>query len=122
LIFITSGTSALSFTERLDTAALQKINASPAPGWPKPKEINPIDAYRSSKVGLNMMMREWHRILLNDSVKVWAVSPGFLTTGLGGLGIEQMKKVSKSISHYGRYANQWGFSWEHAILQRVVIL
>jgi NAD(P)-dependent dehydrogenase (short-subunit alcohol dehydrogenase family) len=105
LIFITSGTSGLSFTERFDTAALQSINGSPPSGWPKPKEINPIDAYRSSKVGLNMMMREWHRTLLNDGVKVWAVSPGFLSTGLGGLGIEQMKKVSKDISLNGRYPN-----------------
>lgn len=30
------------------------------------------------------MMREWHRILLNDGVKVWCISPGFLATGLGG--------------------------------------
>jgi NAD(P)-dependent dehydrogenase (short-subunit alcohol dehydrogenase family) len=107
LIFITSGASGLSFTERVDTAALQRINGSPSPGWPKPEEINPIDAYRSSKVGLNMMMRQWHRILLNDGVKVWAVSPGFLTTGLGGLGIEQLKKVSKDISLSGRYPNRW---------------
>src|SRR6195952_3790627 len=31
LIFITSGTSGLSFTERFDTAALQSINGSPPP-------------------------------------------------------------------------------------------
>ncbi|KAE8440523.1 hypothetical protein EG329_007269 [Mollisiaceae sp. DMI_Dod_QoI] len=93
LIFITSGTSTLTLTESFAHPSLQRINASPAPGWPKPKEINPIDAYRSSKTGLNMMMRQWHRILLNDGVKVWAVSPGFLATGLGGVGIEQLKKM-----------------------------
>lgn len=107
LIFITSGTSGLSMTERLDNVALQNINGSPPLGWPKQKEINPINAYRSSKAGLNMMMRQWHRILLNDGVKVWAVSPGFLTTGLGGLGIEKLKKVSKDISLNDRYPNQW---------------
>ena len=95
LIFITSGTSTLTMTESFSHPALQRINASPAAGWPKPKEINPIDSYRSSKTGLNMMMRQWYRILLNDGVKVWAVSPGFLATGLGGIGIEQLKKVSK---------------------------
>lgn len=29
-------------------------------------------------------MREWHRILKEDGVKVWCVSPGYLATGLGG--------------------------------------
>ncbi|KFY02217.1 hypothetical protein O988_02310 [Pseudogymnoascus sp. VKM F-3808] len=93
LLFITSGTSTLAFTERFDHPALQRINASPAPGWPKPKEINPIESYRSAKTGLNMMMRQWHRILLNDGVKVWAISPGFLATNLGDVGIEQLKKL-----------------------------
>ncbi|TVY80949.1 Short-chain dehydrogenase/reductase tropE, partial [Lachnellula suecica] len=93
LIFITSGTSALTYTDRFDHPALQRINASPAPGWPKPKENNPIESYRSAKTGLNMMMRQWHRILLNDGVKVWAISPGFLATGLGNVGIEQLKKM-----------------------------
>ncbi|TVY51091.1 Short-chain dehydrogenase/reductase tropE [Lachnellula cervina] len=93
LLFITSGTSALGFTERFDHPALQRINASPKPGWPKPEEINPIESYRSAKTGLNMMMRQWHRILLNDGVKVWAISPGFLATGLGNIGIEQMRKM-----------------------------
>ena len=33
---------------------------------------------------MNMMMREWTRVLREDGVKVWAVSPGYLATGLGG--------------------------------------
>ena len=33
---------------------------------------------------MNMMMREWTRLLKEDGVKVWAVSPGLLATGLGG--------------------------------------
>ena len=41
-----------------------------------------------------MLMREWTRLLRNDGVKVWAVSPGFLATGLAGVGVEQLKKVS----------------------------
>jgi NAD(P)-dependent dehydrogenase (short-subunit alcohol dehydrogenase family) len=87
LIFITSGTSALAFTERFDHPARQRINASLPPGWPKPKEINPIESYRSAKTGLNMIMRQWHRILLNDGVKVWAISPGFLATKLADVGL-----------------------------------
>lgn len=97
LLFITSGTSTLTMTESISHPALARINASPAAGWPKPAEINPIESYRSSKTGLNMMMRQWHRILLNDKVKVWSVSPGFLATGLNGIGVEQLKKVSKGI-------------------------
>lgn len=89
LIFITSGTSALAFTERFDHQALQRINASPAPGWPKPKEINPIESYRSAKTGLNMMMRQWHRILLNDGVKVWAISRDFSQLTWGTLGLNR---------------------------------
>lgn len=33
---------------------------------------------------MNMMMREWYRVLKEDGVKVWCVSPGMLATGLGG--------------------------------------
>lgn len=102
LLFITSGTSTLTMTEKFDHPVLQRINASPAPGWPKAKEVNPIASYRSTKTGLNMMMRQWHRILLNDGVKVWAVSPGFLATGLGGVGVERLKKVG-NIEFWGVY-------------------
>lgn len=28
--------------------------------------------------------REWHRMLRNDGVKVFGISPGYLATGLGG--------------------------------------
>ena len=33
---------------------------------------------------MNMMMREWARVLREDGVKVWCISPGYLATGLGG--------------------------------------
>ncbi|KAK7424442.1 hypothetical protein QQX98_000407 [Neonectria punicea] len=36
------------------------------------------------KTGMNMLMREWHRTLLEDGVKTWCISPGYLATGLGG--------------------------------------
>ena len=78
LIFITSGTSTLAESEN----ASIKLNQSPTKGWPK--QAYGITAYRSSKTGMNMMMREWTRILREDGVKVWCISPGFLATGLGG--------------------------------------
>ena len=93
LIFITSGTSALSETERFDIPAMARINESPPAGWPKERQLNPITCYRSSKTGLNMLMREWYKILKNDGVKLWCISPGFLATGLSGVGGEQLKKV-----------------------------
>lgn len=94
LLFVTSGTASLRETDNFENPALARINASPAAGWPKDEQLNPITSYRSAKTGLNMAMCEWHRILKNDGVKVWAISPGFLATGLGGIGVEQLKKVS----------------------------
>ena len=94
LIFIASGTSTLTETESTATPALQRINTSPPAGWPKETVGMVTTSYRSSKTGLNMLMREWRRILLNDGVKVWAVSPGFLATGLAGVGAEKLKQVS----------------------------
>ncbi|KAL4864048.1 hypothetical protein BDV12DRAFT_189219 [Aspergillus spectabilis] len=79
LLFITSGTSTLAGTDNLALS----VNRHPTPGWPKPSFIG-VPAYRSAKTGLNMLMREWHRILKEDGVKVFAISPGFLATGLGG--------------------------------------
>jgi NAD(P)-dependent dehydrogenase (short-subunit alcohol dehydrogenase family) len=86
LMFITSGTSALAETG--DSSFF--VNAIPVKGWPKQGIAFP--AYRSSKTGMNMMMREWARLLTEDGVKVWCISPGFLATGLGS-GQEQNKKM-----------------------------
>ncbi|KAI0867664.1 hypothetical protein GGS24DRAFT_484908 [Hypoxylon argillaceum] len=93
LIFIASGTSTLTETESFATPTLARINTPPAAGWPKQIVGLNTTSYRSSKTGLNMLMREWRRTLLNDGVKVWAVSPGFLATGLGGDGAEKLKKM-----------------------------
>lgn len=94
LLFMTSGTSALSETEKSEPEAFARINASPAAGWPKDEGVNPVIMYRSVKTGLNMLMTQWWRRLRADGVKVWAVSPGFLATGLAGIGAERLKQVS----------------------------
>lgn len=83
LIFITSGTATLGESDNLAI----KVNHSPAKGWPKASGgLGPlgVPAYRASKTGMNMMMREWVRLLKEDGVKSWCVSPGLLATGLGG--------------------------------------
>lgn len=94
LLFLTSGTSTLTETQRFDNEIFARINQSPPAGWPKDNLVNPIVSYRSSKTGLNMLMTQWARILKEDGVKVWAISPGFLATGLGDVGAEKLKQVS----------------------------
>ncbi|KAL4737044.1 hypothetical protein BDV11DRAFT_192578 [Aspergillus similis] len=87
LLFVTSGASMLNPSEGF----ARPMDRSPPAGWPKSKaEIN-VASYRSAKTGLNMMMREWERTLKNDGVKVFAISPGFLATGLGGVGAEELR-------------------------------
>jgi NAD(P)-dependent dehydrogenase (short-subunit alcohol dehydrogenase family) len=78
LLFITSGASQL--TTELELAG---GSDSPEKGWPKPSLGTP--AYRAAKTGLNMMMLQWHQLLAGDGIKVWAISPGMLTTDLGGV-------------------------------------
>ena len=55
LLFITSGTSTLKGTENPELP----INKVPLAGWPKKSltALSYIPAYRSSKCGMNMMMR-----------------------------------------------------------------
>lgn len=104
LLFVTSGTASLTETAILDNPMLERLNAAPAAGWPKDPKILRFSAYRSCKTGMNMMMREWCRVLRNDRVKVWAVSPGFLATGLGGVGPEVLKKMgAKDPSEGGKF-------------------
>lgn len=86
LLFVTSGTFTLAETETQELW----VNKIPAKGWPKQAIAFP--AYRSSKTGMNMMMREWARVLTEDGVKVWCISPGFLATGLGA-GQDANKKM-----------------------------
>lgn len=98
LMFVTSGTSSLwetepeNWTDKMRAISL-RINSVPSKGWPKEKEAMAITSYRSTKAGLNMLMREWVRTLKNDGVKVWAISPGFLATGIGGIGKETLLKM-----------------------------
>ncbi|KAH8172036.1 short chain dehydrogenase domain-containing protein [Sarocladium implicatum] len=92
LLFMTSGTASLGNTERLDNPTSKRLNGSPEKGWPKKGDSSYI-SYRAAKTALNMVMRHWHRVLLNDGVKVWAVSPGFLATNLLGTGAEALKKM-----------------------------
>ena len=42
---------------------------------------------------MNMMYLEWVRLFGNDPVKVFCVSPGYLATGLSGIGPDAMRKI-----------------------------
>ncbi|KAF7319264.1 hypothetical protein HMN09_00263900 [Mycena chlorophos] len=104
LMFLTSGTSSIAETMPENWGnmyMLPRINASPPAGWPKPPPMHPLTTYRSTKAGLNMLMREWARILKEDGIKVWAVSPGFLATGLAGTGVDVLRKMGALEPHVG---------------------
>ena len=101
LLFLTSGTACLTETEYVSSPdnpynnpMLESLNAAPEAGWPKAPNDRAYPAYRTCKTGLNMMMREWSRVLRNDGVKVWSISPGYLATGIFGKGVseEEMRK------------------------------
>ncbi|KAK1723395.1 hypothetical protein CaCOL14_007448 [Colletotrichum acutatum] len=86
LIFNTSGVSSL---ENAADSSHFTYRVPPA-GTPKP--VGTI-SYRAAKVGLNMVMLEWVRMLKNDGVKVWCVAPGFFATDIGEGDPESMKKM-----------------------------
>lgn len=94
-------TSALS---SLDTCAggfdSKLVTTAPPKGWPKPLSPTPT-AYRSSKTALNMLMLYWTRTLYMDGAKVFCVSPGFLATGLGGMGPDFLKKMGAADASVG---------------------
>ncbi|KAF2475617.1 NAD(P)-binding protein [Lindgomyces ingoldianus] len=98
LLFVTSGLSSLTTCSSGLISAMQRPN--PPAGWPKPFEPSHI-TYRSSKTALNMMMLYWNRLLKEDGVKVWCISPGFLATGLGGVGKEVLKKFGAGDASIG---------------------
>ena len=91
VLFITSGTSTLTDAENQSLA----VNKPSEAGWPKPAKPpgSEVPAYRSSKTGMNMMVRELFRILKNDGVKCLLVSPGWLATALGATTKEAKLKV-----------------------------
>ncbi|KAJ7816681.1 hypothetical protein B0H14DRAFT_3743302 [Mycena olivaceomarginata] len=73
LLFITSGTSSIAETDPAtwdNMPHLSRTNQSPPKGWPKPQKFVPFLSYRSAKVGLNILMREWVRTLKEDGVKI----------------------------------------------------
>ncbi|GFF70357.1 (+)-neomenthol dehydrogenase [Aspergillus udagawae] len=92
LLFITSGTSSLVET----TEPNHFFNKSPPAGWPKDQNMSLL-AYRASKTALNMVVRDWRRVLNEDGVKVFAVSPGLLATGLAGGAFSKMGAAHPSV-------------------------
>lgn len=53
IVFITSSGATMSGTENTELP----VNSSPSSGWPKTMPRTYVPSYRSSKMGLNMMMR-----------------------------------------------------------------
>ncbi|KAF2714283.1 NAD(P)-binding protein [Pleomassaria siparia CBS 279.74] len=101
LLFITSGLSSLTTCASGHNMGSATTQGTSVPkGWPKPAEMTAV-AYRSSKTALNMMMLDWVRLLNEDGVKVFAISPGFLATGLGGAGKERLKSFGAGDASMG---------------------
>jgi NAD(P)-dependent dehydrogenase (short-subunit alcohol dehydrogenase family) len=98
LLFITSGLS--SFATCVDGVRSSSASSTVPAGWPKPKSLNAI-AYRSSKVALNMLMLEWTRTLKEDGARVFCISPGFLATGIGGIGREKLQHMGAGDASLG---------------------
>lgn len=65
LMFIASGTSSLTTSENPDFP----VNRQPSKGWPKTLTNLDLPAYRSSKTGMNMMMR-YHRVKPMREIKL----------------------------------------------------
>ncbi|KAH7064034.1 hypothetical protein BKA63DRAFT_547366 [Paraphoma chrysanthemicola] len=99
LLFITSGLSSLHTSSAGRTS--KSAPSTTSRGWPKPGGAAHMLAYRSSKCALNMVMLEWKRVLEPDGVKVYGISPGFLATGLGGMGREYMASVGAGEASVG---------------------
>lgn len=62
-------------------------------GWENKQWQGTYPAYRASKAGLNILVKEWERWLKPDGVKVWSVNPGFVATNLAGLGPEVLRSM-----------------------------
>ncbi|KAF2684472.1 NAD(P)-binding protein [Lentithecium fluviatile CBS 122367] len=97
LLFVTSGLSSL---RTCSDGSIGVLATSVPAGWPKPKTPGAL-AYRTSKVALNMLMLEWTRLLKADGVAVFCISPGFLATGLGGIGKEKLKQMGAGDASLG---------------------
>ncbi|KXT16733.1 hypothetical protein AC579_5232 [Pseudocercospora musae] len=94
LIFMCSGVSSLAETTRSGAFGPSGLYDSPPEGWPKASVRTPAGlAYRASKAGLNMLMRDWARVLKHDGVKVWGVSPGFLATRFADWTEDEMREM-----------------------------
>ena len=87
-VFLTCGQSSL---HNFSTEGMP-LPPPPAPGLPKTNELDGT-AYRASKAALNFIMLNFTHRLTNDKVKIWAVSPAMLVTGLGNLGKGFMDKM-----------------------------
>lgn len=93
-LLLESETPRLAFTssEMGSLAGTEKTggvlpNAAPAKGWPKKVDVMTypgFPAYRGSKAALDMIARDWARVLKEDGVKVHIIDPGLTATKFAG--------------------------------------
>lgn len=87
LIFVSSSVGSLGLDVDVDMVYNRPLPAAP---WPKADEGG-MTSYRASKAALNMLAREWRRLLHDDGVKVHILCPGRVATTFGGWTSEQAK-------------------------------
>lgn len=94
-LLLKSADPRLLFVSGLSNISQVEMYYPPEPqpaGWPKQVAFENI-GYRCSKVALNMLMLDWNAKLKADGVKMWAVGPDMLSTGLGYLSDEEKKAL-----------------------------
>ena len=89
VLFVSSVVGSLGMDTQPDLGI--GFNSPPEAGWPK-EDNNILTAYRPSKSAMNMVMRDWYRILKNDGVKVHALCPGRVATEFGQMSVEEAKQ------------------------------
>ena len=85
IIFVSSE---MSSTDRFN--ADFEIARRPPAGWPKAPHFS-CPSYRASKAAVNMIAADWRHELANDDFKIHTICPGFVATGLGGVGADVLR-------------------------------
>ena len=89
ILFVSSAAGSLGLDTDSDLGL--GYNAAPAAGWPK-EDDHILTSYRPTKSAMNMVMRDWYRILKNDGVKVHALCPGRVATEFGSCSIQEAEQ------------------------------
>lgn len=89
LVFVSSSVGSLGLDVSTDMVYNRPL--PPAGKWPK-DDAGGMTTYRASKAAMNMLAREWYRLLKEEGVKVHIICPGRVATTFGGWEQDQAKQ------------------------------